>query len=75
MSDGGWIVQVTTIDRAGRPTIFRRYLVFEADKDRAITLVRMDLAVGADEAIEALAPVARNELDPRMKPGDLKLHI
>jgi hypothetical protein len=73
MSDG-WIVRVTTIDSAGRPAIFRNYLVFEADKDRAIALVRMDFSVRDGEAIEALAPVARKQL-LCMKPGDVKLHI
>jgi hypothetical protein len=76
MSDGGgWIVQVTTYNRAGQPAIFRHYLVFEADKDRAVQLVRMDVSVGADETIKALAPVARTEFGRPMKPGDVKLQI
>jgi hypothetical protein len=74
MNDGGWIVRATTLNREARPTIFRHYLVFEADKDRAIALVRMDVSVGDGEAIEAVAPIARNELR-RMKPGDVKLQI
>ena len=75
MSDG-WNVRVTTFDRAGQPVIFRHYLVFEADKDRAIALVRMDVSVNDGEAIEALAPVAQNEfLGQRMKLGDVKQHF
>jgi hypothetical protein len=69
LSDG-WQVRVTTLDPAGRPAIFRHYLVFEADKDRAIALVRMDVSVNAGEAVEAVAPLARNEfLGHRMKPA------
>ena len=75
LSDG-WQVRVTTLDPAGRPAIFRHYLVFEADKDRAIALVLMDVSVNAGEAVEAVAPVARNEfLGHRMKPGDVKLQV
>lgn len=54
----GWNVRVTTLDSAGQPAIFRHYLVFEADKRRAIALVRMDVSVGDGEAAEPLAPVA-----------------
>jgi hypothetical protein len=75
LSDG-WQVRVTTLDPAGRPAIFRHYLVFEADKDRAIALVRMDVSVNAGEAVKAVAPLARNEfLGHRMKPGDVKLQV
>ena len=75
LSDG-WQVRVTTLDPAGRPAIFRHYLVFEADKDRAIALVRMDVSVNAGESVEAVAPLARNEfLGRRMKPGDVKLQV
>jgi hypothetical protein len=50
--------------------------VFEADKDRAIALVRMDISVNAGEAVKAVAPLARNEfLGHRMKPGDVKLQV
>jgi hypothetical protein len=74
LSDG-WQVRVT-LDAAGRPAIFRHYLVFEADKDRAIALVLMDVSVNAGEAVEAVAPLARNEfLGHRMKPGDVKLQV
>ena len=75
LSDG-WQVRVTTLDPAGRPAIFRHYLVLEADKDRAIALVRMDISVNAGEAVKAVAPLARNEfLGHRMKPGDVKLQV
>jgi hypothetical protein len=75
MSDG-WNVRVTTFDRAGQPVIFRHYLVFEADKDRAIALVRMDVSVSPGEAVEALAPVDRSELlGQRMRPGDVLLEF
>lgn len=64
---------MTTLDGAGRPAVFRHYLVFEADKRRAIALVRMDVSVGDGEAVEALAPAGLNELlGQRMKPGDVK---
>ena len=72
LSDG-WQVRVTTLDPAGRPAIFRHYLVFEADKDRAIALVRMDISVNDGETVQALAPVTLSELrKQRMKPGDVK---
>ena len=69
LSDG-WQVRVTTLDPAGRPAIFRRYLVFEADKDRAIALVRMDISVNAGEDVKAVAPHTQTQfLLHRMKPG------
>ena len=64
---------MTTLDGMGRPAIFRHYLVFETDKDRAIALVRLDVSVNDGEAIEALTPVAQNKfLGQRMKLGDVK---
>jgi hypothetical protein len=64
---------VTTLDGSGRPAIFRHYLVFEGDKDRAIALVRMDVSVNDGETVQALAPVTLSELrKQRMKPGDVK---
>jgi hypothetical protein len=72
----GWKVRVTTIDGAGRPVIFRHYLVFEADKDRAIALVRLHMSVNDGEAIEVCAPVDRSKfLEQHMKPGDIKQHV
>jgi hypothetical protein len=48
----------------------------KADKDRAIALVLMDVSVNAGEAVEAVAPLARNEfLGRRMKLGDVKLQV
>jgi hypothetical protein len=72
LSDG-WHVRVTTLDGSGRPALFRDYLVFEPDKDRAIALVQMDVSVNNFETVLALAPVTLNELrGQRMKPGDVK---
>jgi hypothetical protein len=61
LSDG-WNIRVTTLDRSGRPAIFRDYLVFEANKDRAVALVRMDVSVNAGEIVQALSPVMPSEL-------------
>ena len=64
---------MTTLDGSGRPAIFRYYLVFEADKDRALAFARMDISVNTGETVEALAPVSRQELLARgMRPGDVK---
>ena len=72
----GWKVRVTTVDGAGRPVIFRHYLVFEADRDRAIALVRLHMTVNDGEVIEVSAPVLRSEfLEQRMKPGDVRHHV
>jgi hypothetical protein len=60
----GWKVRVTTVDGAGRPVIFRHYLVFEADRDRAIALVRLHMTVNDGEVIEVSAPVLRSEFGP-----------
>jgi hypothetical protein len=78
----GWNVRVTTLDRNGRPALYRHYFVFEGDRDQAIVLVRMDMSVNRGETIELLtpvetiellAPVARDELHSQgMKPGDVK---
>jgi hypothetical protein len=47
--------------------------VFEADRDRAIELVRMEVSVNDCEAVQALAPVTRNELlEQRVKRSDVK---
>jgi hypothetical protein len=73
MSDG-WKVRVTTVDGSGRPAIFRDYLVFEADEDRAIALARLHMTINDGETIELRARVARNELLKQgMKSGDVKL--
>jgi hypothetical protein len=71
----GWKVRVTTIDGAGRPVIFRHYLVFEADRDRAMALVRLHMTVNDGETVEVRAPVDRVEfLKQHMKLGDVKQH-
>jgi len=73
MSDG-WKVRVTTVDGSGRPAVFRDYMVFEADRDRAIALVRLHMSVNDGETIEVRAAIVRNEFsEQRMKPGDVKL--
>jgi hypothetical protein len=72
MSDG-WRARVTTMDATGRPALFRHFLVFEGDKERAVVLVRMHLAVSGGETIELLAPLDRETLrSHRLKPGDVK---
>jgi hypothetical protein len=72
LSDG-WSVRVTTLDSSGRPAIFRHYLVFEADKERALALVRMDISVNPGEIVQAVAPVHWIELrEHGMKLGQVK---
>jgi len=49
-------------------------MVFEADRDRAIALVRLHMSVNDGETIEVRAAIVRNEFsEQRMKPGDVKL--
>ena len=57
----GWNFRVTTIDGAGRPVIFRHYLVFEADRDRAIALVKLHMTVNDGERVEVHEPVDRSK--------------
>jgi hypothetical protein len=72
----GWNVRVTTIDGAGRPVLFRHYLVFEADRDRAIALVKLDMTVNVGERVEVHEPVDRGKfLAQCMKLGDVKQHV
>src|ERR1700730_1132491 len=55
----GWKIKVTTLDGAGRPAIFRHFLVFEHDKNRAIALVRQHPTVHSKDRLEISAPVER----------------
>jgi hypothetical protein len=73
MSVDGWKIKVTTLDGAGRPALFRHYLACEADKSRAIALVRLHMSVNDGEVVEALTPVTLSELRwQRMKRGDVR---
>ena len=70
----GWNVRVTTFDSEGKPGIARNFLAYEADKERAIELVRKRVPVYEGELAEAVAEVAADELTgQRMRPGDVRL--
>jgi hypothetical protein len=70
----GWNVRVTTFDSEGKPGIVRNFLAYEADRERAIELVRKRVPVYAGELAEAVAEAAADELiGQRMKPGDVRL--
>jgi hypothetical protein len=69
----GWNVRVTTFDSKGKPGIVRNFLVYEADKERAIELVRKRVPVHEGQLAEAVAEVGADELiGERMRPGDGK---
>jgi Domain of unknown function (DUF3597) len=51
----GWNVRVTTFDSKGKPGIVRNFLAYEADKQRAIELVRKRVPVNKGEEAEAVA--------------------
>jgi hypothetical protein len=71
----GWNVRVTTFDSEGKPRNVRYFLAYEADKDRAIELVRKRVPVYELETAEAVAEVAASELiGQRMRPGDVRQH-
>jgi len=71
----GWNVRVTTFDFEGKPGNVRYFLAYEADKERAVELVRKRVPVREGEQAEAVAEVAANELlDQRMRPGDVRQH-
>jgi hypothetical protein len=71
----GWTVRVITLDSAGQPAVYRYFLVFEDDKDRAMALVRRHHSVSPDEVIQALAPAPPTEFRLKaMKPGEVKDH-
>jgi hypothetical protein len=68
-------VRVTTFDSEGKPLIVRYFLAYEADKERAIELVRKRVPVHELELAEAVTEVAANELiGQRMRPGDVRQH-
>ena len=67
----GWNVRVTTFDADGKPAAVRNFLAYEADKGRAVELVRKRLPVREGEQAEAVTEVAANELvAQRMRPCD-----
>jgi hypothetical protein len=69
----GWNVRVTTFDSEGKPGIVRYFLAYEADKERAIELVRKRVPVYEGELAEAVTEVAVDELiGQRMRPGDVR---
>ena len=69
----GWNVRVTTFDSKGKPGIVRNFLAYEADKERAIELVRKRVPVNEGELAEAVAEVSGNEfVGPGMRPGDVR---
>ena len=71
----GWNVRVTTFDSKGKPGIVRNFLAHEADKERAIELVRKRVPVHEGELAEAVAEVGADELiGERMRPGDVRQH-
>ena len=71
----GWNVRVTTFDSEGKPRIVRNFVAYEADKERAVELVRKRVPVNEGELAEAVAEVAADELiGRRMKPGDVEQH-
>jgi hypothetical protein len=53
----------------------RYFLAYEADKERAIELVRKRVPVYEGELAEAVTEVTANELiGQRMRPGDVRQH-
>ena len=66
-------MRVTTFDSKGKPGIVRNFLAYEADKERAIELVRKRVPVNEGELAEAVAEVSGNEfVGPGMRPGDVR---
>jgi hypothetical protein len=57
----GWNVRVMTFDSKGKPGIVRNFLAYEADKERAIELVRKRVPVHEGELAEAVAEVPRRK--------------
>jgi hypothetical protein len=69
----GWNVRVTTFDSEGKPCFVRNFLAYEADKHRAVELVRKRVPVQEGELAEAIAEVAGNVFaGPGMRPGDVR---
>jgi len=56
----GWNVRVTTFDSKGKPGIVRNFLAHEADKERAIELVRKRVPVH-EGAADAARPRRRGD--------------
>ena len=72
----GWNVRVTTFDSEGKPCFVRNFLAYEADKHRALELVRKRVPVQEGELAEAVAEVAGNVFaGPGMRPGDVRRNI
>ena len=68
-------MRVTTFDSEGKPRSVRNFVAYEADKERAVELVRKRVPVYERELAEAVTEVAADELTGRrMKPGDVEQH-
>jgi len=66
-------VRVTTFDSEGKPGIVRNFFAYEADKERAVEMVRKRVPVYEGELAEAVAEVGADELiSQRMRPGDVR---
>jgi len=69
----GWNVRVTSFDAEGKPGNLRNFLAYEPDKARAVELVRKRIPVREGEQAEAVVEAAAKELlDQRMRPGDVR---
>jgi hypothetical protein len=69
----GWTVRVITLDSAEQPAVYRHFLVFDGDKDRAMALVRRHHSVSPDDVVQALAPAPPSEFRLKaIKPGEVK---
>jgi hypothetical protein len=69
----GWNVRVTTFDFEGKPGRVRYFLAYEADKEKAVELVRKRVPVNEGELAEAVTEAAGNEfIGQKMKPGDVR---
>ena len=69
----GWNIRVTSFDSEGKGRIVRNFLVYEADNETAIELVRKRVPVSEGELAEAVAEVSENEfVGPGMRPGDVR---
>ena len=66
-------MRVTTFDSEGKPGIVRNFFAYEADKERAVEMVRKRVPVYEGELAEAVAEVGADELiSQRMRPGDVR---
>jgi hypothetical protein len=67
--------QEVRFDADGKPAAVRNFLAYEADKGRAVELVRKRLPARVGEQAEAVTEVAADELlVQRMRPGDVRPH-